>query len=432
MFAHTRFARSALAIQPSGRFAVVATALPLAMLLAACGAKDGAPAGAGGPGGMPPAEVGVVTVAAQAVALQTELPGRVSPLRVAQVRARVNGVVLKRLFQEGSEVKAGQLLYQIDAAPYQAAFDSAQASLAKAQANLTQTKAQAERYKPLAEANAVSKQEFISVVAAHQQAEADLAAAKAAVQAARINLDYASVTAPISGHIGQSLVTEGALVNQAEATQLAVIQQTSSVYVNFTQSSTDVLRLRKAMASKQLRSAGAAALAVRIVLEDGSELPRAGKLLFTDPTVDASTGQVTLRAEVPNPDGLLLPGQFVRVRLSQAELPAAMLLPQQAVTRTNQGDTVLVVAPDGKPGPRPVKVGNAQNGQWVILDGLKPGEQVIVDGFQKMMVPGAPVKPVPWSSTPKSGAPAATASATPPGASAPVPAASAPTAAASK
>ena len=383
---------------------------PLALLLAACGAKDVAPGAAGGGAGAPPpAVVGVVTVANEAVALQTELPGRVSAVRVAQVRARVNGVVLKRLFVEGSEVKVGQALYQIDAAPYRAAFESVQASAAKGQANLAQAAAQVERYKPLVEANAVSRQEYNTLVTAQKQAEADVAAAKAAVQTAQISLDYAKVIAPISGRIGQALVTEGALVSATEATQLAVIQQTNTVYVNFTQSTTDVLRLRKAIAAKQVRSAGDGSVPVRVVLEDGSELPRAGKLLFTDLTVDATSGQITLRAEVPNPDGLLLPGQYVRVRLSQAEVPAGMLLPQQAVTRTNQGDTVLVVGADNKPMPRPVKIGSAQGNKWLVLDGLKPGEQVIVDGFQKMMVPGAPVKPVPWS--PNASAPAAAPSA---------------------
>ena len=372
--------------------------LTTAILLAACGAKEGAPAaGGGGARAMPPAEVGVIVVEPQTVALQTELPGRVSPLRVAQVRARVNGVVLKRLFQEGSEVTAGQPLYQIDAASYQAALDSAQATQSKAQANLTQAAAQAERYQPLVQANAVSKQEYINVVAAAKQAEADLAGASAALRSARINLDYATVRAPIAGRIGQSLVTEGALVSQLEATQLAVIQQTRTVYVNFTQSTGDVLRLRKALASKQLLGAGEGVVAVHIVLEDGSELPRTGKLLFTDSTVDPTSGQIMLRAEVPNPDGLLLPGQYVRVRLSQAELPAGILLPQQAVTRSNTGDSVLVVGADGKPAPRQVKIGSSQNNNWVVLSGLQPGEQVIVEGFQKMMVPGAPVKAVPWS-----------------------------------
>lgn len=384
--------------------------LPLAAVLAACGAKDAAPAAGGGAGGPPPATVGVVTVANEAVALQTELPGRVSAVRVAQVRARVNGVVLKRLFREGSEVKAGQALYQIDSGPYRAALESAQASLAKGQANLAQATAQVERYKPLVEANAISKQEYTALLTTQKQAEADVATAKAATQTAQINLDYASVNAPISGRIGQSLVTEGALVSAAEATQLAVIQQTDTVYVNFTQSTTDVLRLRKAIAAKQVRSAGDGSVPVRVVLEDGSELPQKGKLLFTDLTVDATSGQITLRAEVPNPDGMLLPGQYVRVRLSQAEIPAGMLLPQQAVTRSNQGDTVLVVGADNKPTPRPVKIGNAQGNQWVVLDGLKPGEQVIVDGFQKMMVPGAPVKAVPWKAGAAASAPSAAAS----------------------
>nr|WP_315488921.1 efflux RND transporter periplasmic adaptor subunit [uncultured Rhodoferax sp.] len=380
--------------------------LPLAAILAACGAKDAAPAAGGGAGGPPAATVGVVTVANEAVALQTELPGRVSAVRVAQVRARVNGVVLKRLFREGSSVKAGQALYQIDSGPYRAALESAQASLAKGQANLAQATAQVERYKPLVEANAISKQEYTTLLTTQKQAEADVATAKAATQTAQINLDYASVNAPISGRIGQSLVTEGALVSAAEATQLAVIQQTDTVYVNFTQSTTDVLRLRKAIAAKQVRSAGDGSVPVRVVLEDGSELPQKGKLLFTDLTVDATSGQITLRAEVPNPDGMLLPGQYVRVRLSQAEIPAGMLLPQQAVTRSNQGDTVLVVGADNKPTPRPVKIGNAQGNQWVVLDGLKPGEQVIVDGFQKMMVPGAPVKTVPWKAGAAASAPA--------------------------
>jgi membrane fusion protein, multidrug efflux system len=399
-----------------GRFGLLS--IPLAVALVACGAKDSAPAAGGGGGGMPPAQVGVIVVAPESVSLQTELPGRVSAQRVAQVRARVNGVVLQRLFREGSEVKAGQALYQIDAAPYRAALESADASVAKATVNLAQATAQTERYKPLVEANAVSKQEYTTLVTSKLQAEADLATAKAAALTARINLNYANITAPISGRIGQSLVTEGALVSAAEATQLAVIQQTSTVYVNFTQSSTEVLRLRKAIASKQLRAAGDGSVPVHVVLEDGSELAKPGKLLFSDLTVDATSGQITLRAEVPNADGLLLPGQFVRVRLSQAELPSGILLPQQAVTRTNQGDTVLVVGADNKPGPRPVTVGNSQNGQWVILDGLKAGDQVIVDGFQKMMVPGAPVKPVPWTGN----APAAGAA---PAASAPAAAASA-------
>lgn len=388
---------------------LVPLAVAIAGALSGCGQKDGAAQGAGA-GGMPPPAVGVVTVAQQAVSMQVELPGRVEALRTAQVRARVNGVVLKRLFTEGSEVKAGQPLYQIDPAPYQAQLDSAQASLAKAQANLAQAAAQADRNKPLVEAKAISQQEYISSVASAKQAEADVAAAKAAVQTAKLNLDYAYVTAPIAGRIGRALVTEGALVTATEATQLALIQQTSSVYVNFTQSANEVQQLRRALAAGKLRSAGANAAQVRVVLDDGTELAKPGKLLFTDLSVDSSSGQVTLRAEVPNADGILLPGQYVRVRLAQAEVPSAILLPQQAVTRGANGDTVQVVGADNKPEVRKVKVGSAEGNQWVVLDGLKPGEQVIADGFQKMFVPGAPVKPVPYSPAAQAGAaPAASA-----------------------
>jgi len=392
-------------------------AVVAASLVACGGGKDGA-AGAGAPAGggaaPPPTEVGVVTVAPREVALVTELPGRLEASRVAQVRARAAGILQKRLFREGSDVKAGQPLFQIDAAPYIASQQSAQAALARAQANLSQATAQAERYKPLMEANAISKQDYVNAVAAQKTAEADVAAARAALQTAQINLGYAAVTAPISGRIGRALVTEGALVGTGEATQLAVVQQINPMYVNFTQSTTEVLRLRKALESGRLkRAAGAEAASVRVVLEDGSEYGQAGKLLFSDLTVDPTSGQITLRAELPNPDGLLLPGMYVRVRIEQAQLDNAIALPQQAVTRSNQGDTVMVVGPDGKVAPRPVKLGAAaQNGQWVVLDGLKPGEQVMVDGFQKLRGPG-PVKPVAWQPRAASGAAAASAPAAP-------------------
>jgi membrane fusion protein (multidrug efflux system) len=391
----------------------------VALLLAACGAKDDNVAAPGAGQAPPPPEVGVVSVQPQTVALRTELPGRVEALRVAQVRARVNGVVQRRRFVEGSDVKAGQVLFQIDPAPYQAALDSAQASLAKAQANRAMATELANRYKPLAEAKAISAQEYVNAEGQRQQAEADVAAGQAAVQTARLNLAYAQVTAPISGRIGRAAVTEGALVSAAEGTLLATIQQIGTVYVNFTQPNAEVLRLRREMASRPARQTGGSE--VRVVLDDGTELPRPGKLLFSDLSVDPTSGQVTLRAEVPNPEGLLLPGQYVRVRLSQQELSNAMLVPQQAVTRTNQGDTVLVVGADGKPMSRPVKVGAAQGTLWVVLDGLKPGEQVIAEGFQKMMVPGAPVKPVPWQ-PPR--APSAAGSAGAASAATPAPAAS--------
>jgi membrane fusion protein (multidrug efflux system) len=394
-----------------------------ALVLAGCGKKDG---GGGAPGGgMPPAEVGVVTVTPGDVGLVTELPGRLEASRVAQVRARAAGILQKRLFTEGSDVRAGQPLFRIDPGPYAAAYQSAEATLARAQANLGQATALAERYKPLVEANAISKQEYANAVASQKQAEADVLAGRAAVQTARINLDYAAVTAPISGRIGRALVTEGALVGQGEATQLAVIQQIDPMYVNFTQSASEVLTLRRALEGGKLkRAVGSEAASVRVVLEDGTEYPRTGRLLFSDLSVDPATGQVTLRAEVPNPGGMLLPGLYVRVRLEQAKAGNAILLPQQAVTRTDRGDTVMVVGPDGKVAPRPVKVGGAQGAQWVILDGLKAGEQVMVDGFQKLRG-DAPVKPVPWQpagAKPAAGASAAAA----PGAAAPAASGAAP------
>ena len=399
------------------------------LLVSACGKADGQSAGAGGPK-PPPVEVGVVTATPGDVGLITELPGRVEASRVAQVRARAAGILQQRVFKEGSDVKAGQVLFRIDPAPYAAAAESARASLAKAQANLAQASAQAERYRPLVAANAISKQDFVNAEAAEKQAQADVAAAKAAVRTADINLGYASVTAPISGRIGRALVTEGALVGQGEATALAVVQQIDPVYVNFTQSAADVLQLRRAMESGQFKRAGGGqGASVKLVLSDGSEYAQAGKLLFTDLSVDPTTGQVTLRAEVPNPKGELLPGLYLRVRIEQAQASNAITLPQQAVTRTQQGDTVSVVGEDGKVSQRTVKISAAQNNRWVVLDGLKAGEKVMVDGFQKlqMLPPGTPVKPVPWQA-PGTPAPAAATASAPTSAEAPA----APASAASK
>jgi membrane fusion protein (multidrug efflux system) len=397
--------------------------IAVAAFVAACGAKsDDAPAAAGGKGpgaggGPPPAEVGVVTVKPQSVGLVTELPGRLEASRVAQVRARVPGILLKRVFVEGSDVKAGQLLFQIDSAPLQSQVAAVQAQIARAQANLSQAAAQAERYKPLVEANAISKQDYINAVAAQKTAEADVAASRANLQSAQINLGYASVTAPISGRIGRALVTEGALVGQGEATPLALVQQINPMYVNFTQSTTELLDLRRAVESGRFKAAGGAgAASVGIVLEDGSVYPQPGKLLFSDLSVDPTSGQITLRAEVPNPRGLLLPGMYVRVRLEQAQTPTGIVVPQQAVQRGSTGDSVMVVDGEGKVTPRPVKVGTAQGGDWVILDGVKTGEMVMVDGFQKLRG-AAPVKPVPWqppaASSAASGAVAAAPASTP-------------------
>jgi membrane fusion protein, multidrug efflux system len=406
----SRVVHSHLSPQAMRRPPLLLATVALSLLLAACGKSGSAPPGAGA--APPPPQVGVVTVTPGDVGLVTELPGRLEASRVAQVRARAAGILQKRLFREGSDVKAGQALFSIDAAPYAAAAASAKAGQARAQANLVQASGLAERYKPLVEANAISKQEYANAVAAQKQAEADVAVGKANVQTASINLGYAAVTAPISGRIGRALVTEGALVGQGDATQLAVIQQINPMYVNFTQSASEVMKLRAAMDSGQFkRASGADAASVRIVLEDGTEYAQAGRLLFSDLTVDSTTGQVTLRAEVPNSGGQLLPGLYVRVRLEQAQATNAITLPQQAVTRTAQGDSVMVVGADGKVAPRSIKIGSAKGTQWVVLEGLKTGEQVMVDGFQKlqMMPPGTPVKAVPWQPASAPGASPASA-----------------------
>ena len=392
---------------PAARVMTLAAASAATVFLVACGKTDTPPT-ASGAGQMPAVEVGVITATPGDVGLVTELPGRVEASRVAQVRARAAGILQQRLFKEGSDVKAGQPLFRIDPAPYAAAAESARANLAKSQANLAQASAQVERYRPLVSANAISKQDFVNAEAAEKQAQADVAAAQAAVRTADINLGYASVNSPISGRIGRALVTEGALVGQGEATALAVVQQIDPAYVNFTQSASDVFQLRRAMESGQFKRAGGSdAASVRLVLADGTEYAQAGKLLFTDLSVDSTTGQVMLRAEIPNPKGELLPGLYLRVRIEQAQASNAITLPQQAVTRTQQGDTVSVVGEDGKVSSRTIKVSAAQNNRWVVLDGLKAGEKVMVDGFQKlqMLPPGTPVKPVPWQAPGTSAAP---------------------------
>ena len=361
----------------------------------------------------PPPEVGVVTVAPGRADLSTELPGRLEAFRVAQVRARAAGILQKRLFTEGSDVKAGQALFEIDSAPYRASLSSAQATLARAEANLVQAQSLADRYAPLAKTQAVSAQEALNAQASAGQAKADVAAGKAAVQTAQINLGYAAVTSPISGRIGRALVTEGALVGQGEATPLAIVQQIDKLYVNFTQSAAEVMRLRQALAEGRLqRAGGKEAAQVQVLLEDGSVYPETGKLLFSDLSVDAATGQITLRAELPNTKGVLLPGLYVRVRLAQAEVADGVWLPQQAVARSATGESVLVVADDGSVSARPVKLGVAQAGKALVLSGLKAGEKVVVDGLQKTKA-GGKARPVPWSpagSAPAAAAPASAAS----------------------
>jgi len=389
----------------AGLGAVVILGAGLGSLLGGCSPSNGQTAAAS----PPPPEVGVVTVAPARAGLATELPGRLEAYRVAQVRARAAGILNKRLFTEGSDVRAGQALFEIDAAPYRAALASAQAQLARAEANLLQAQALADRYAPLAKTQAVSQQEALNAQAAASQAKADVAAGKAAVQTAQINLGYASVTAPIAGRIGRALVTEGALVGQGEATPLAVVQQIDRLYVNFTQSAAEVMRLRQALADGKLQGAGKDAAKVQVLMEDGSVYAQPGKLLFSDLSVDASTGQITLRAELPNPKGLLLPGLYVRVRVAQAEVDDAVWLPQQAVARGATGESVLVVADDGSVSARPVRLGPAQDGKALVLSGLKAGDKVIVDGLQKTKA-GGKARPVPWGAAASAAAPASAAS----------------------
>lgn len=388
--------------RPAARFLTrTALALFFAATLAACGdRKAGTP-----PAGSPP-EVGVVTVAPTTVRVTTDLPGRLEPVRVAEVRARVNGILQKRLFTEGSDVKQGQALYAIDPAPYQAALQSAEAQTAQAQAQLANASATVQRYQPLVAANAVSRQEYDAAVAAAKSARAQVAAGKAAVRSADINLGYTRVTAPISGRIGRSLVTEGALVSQSQATQLATIQQIDTLYVNISQPAMAVLQLRQALQSGGIARAGQGdAARVQIVLNNGQVHAHAGTLLFADVTVDPGTGQVGLRATVPNPDGLLLPGMYVRARLEQASYAHALLLPQQAVARGGpQGDSVIVVHDDGTFAPQAVQVGPAQGSQWVVLGGLEAGQQVLVEGQSKLMPGVTRVKPVPFRSDGDAGA----------------------------
>lgn len=379
--------------------AALSIALAAALALAACGKKDAAPAGAGGP---PPApQVGVVTVQPGDIGLVTELPGRLEASRIAEVRARAAGILQKRLFAEGSDVKAGQKLFLIDSAPYEAALAQAQASVAQAEASLAQSRALAERYRPLVAVNAISKQEYDNAVAAQKTAEANVAAAKAAVTTARINLGYATVTAPISGRIGRALVTEGALVN-AQTDIMATIQQLDPVYVDFTQSSSELFALRRALAAGQLAMMSADEAAVRLIFDDGSEYAHPGKLLFSEASVDSSTGQITLRAEFPNPEGELLPGLYVRVRIEQAMRDNALTVPQMAVQRDQSGQAyVYALKDDETVERRDVTLGQTSDNRWLVEKGLAPGDRVVVAGAQKLYpdakVVAQPVaaKPVP-------------------------------------
>ena len=389
------------------RALIISASLLAAISLAACGDKDSAQkAPAAGAAQAKPPEVGVVTVELQNVPIVSDLPGRLEASRVAQVRARAAGILLKRVFKEGSDVKAGQVLFEIDNSPYKASLQSAQASLAQAQANLVQASSTARRYKPLVEANAISRQDYDTAVANEKAAQAQVAAAKATVTNANINLGYAAVTAPISGRIGRALVTEGALVGQGDATQLAVIQQINPLYVNVSQSSSELLKMREALANGKLSKDGENAAKVKVYTEDGREYAHTGRLLFTDLTVDQTTGQVSVRAEVPNPDQMLLPGMYVRVHLEQAQVLDAAVIPQQAVTRNDKGNFVMIVADDGSVAPRPVQISQSQGANWIVTSGLKNGEKVMVDGLIKVGMGAKKVTPVPFKADGATPAPA--------------------------
>jgi len=364
-------------------------ALLLSAALSSCGKSQ--------TGGMPaagPVSVGVMTLQAQDTVLSRELPARISAFTVAEIRPQVGGIIQKRLFTEGSEVKAGQVLYQINPDTYQAAYQTAQASQAKAEATLTSAELKARRYAQLVEIKAISSQDNDDAHAALLQARADLATAKAAVETARINLAYTRITAPVSGRIGKSSVTAGALVTANQTAALATVQQLATAYVDMTQSSTELLHLRRDFAKGALQSQPGKAK-VKLILEDGSEYAKEGELQFSDITVDASTGMVTLRAAFDNPNGELLPGMFVRARLEQGVRQHALLLPQQAVSRNQKGEAVvMVVGQDNKVSSRIIKTSQTVGNKWLVDSGLQGGERIVVEGLMKVQ-DGAVVKPEP-------------------------------------
>ncbi|XXQ67678.1 efflux RND transporter periplasmic adaptor subunit [Neisseriaceae bacterium B1] len=357
-------------------------------------------------------EVGVVTVQPQDVLLANNLPGRLEAIRSATIVPQVNGIVKRRLFQEGSFVKAGQPLYQLEDDSYGAALANARASLAQAQAQAAKANSDLARYRPLVQADAISKQEYDAAVAAKRAADAAVAAANAAIRSAQVNMNHARITAPISGFIGESKVTEGALV-MAGTTQMALIQQNDPMYVNITMSAGEMMKLRQQLANKERLLNDN--IEVGILLEDGTEYAHKGRLLFVNPTVDEATGQITVRVEVPNPELVLMSGLYVRVNLPLAGVTNAFVVPQQAVSRGNK-DIVMVVTPSGEMQPRPVKITGQKGSDWVITEGLQAGDKVIVDGIMIAGMSGAKtVKPVEWKgkaaqNTAQQAAPAAAAS----------------------
>ncbi len=365
--------------------------MALALILSACGGEQPqqqAPQG--------PPQVGFVTVQSQPVTLTSELPGRTAPYETSDVRPQVNGLILARLFQEGDFVRQGQPLYRIDPSPYQAEVASAQAALSRAQAAIASTRNLSRRYGELVRINAISRQEYENAVTGAQQAEADIAAQRAALRQAQINLSRTTITAPISGRIGRSVFTTGALVSAAQADPLTTIQRLDPIYVDIQQSSADLLKLRQQILGGDL-SRGAGAARVRLKLEDGSTYPIEGTLKFADVTVDPATGTQAIRAVFGNPNGLLLPGMFARAELVEGTQANGILVPQRAVTRDPKGNaTVMVIAADGKLTPRPIQASRTVGDAWLVTGGLKTGDRVAVEGTQNLQ-PGTPVKGYQWT-----------------------------------
>jgi membrane fusion protein, multidrug efflux system len=343
-----------------------------------------------------PVPVSVLTVAAEDVPITNELPGRIAPTRIAEVRSRISGIVVERVFEQGSQVKQGEVLYRIDPAQFKVQVDSARAALQRAEAVQLQANQQADRQTALRQRDIASAQQYETAVAALAQANADVAAARAGLAAAELNLQYTEVKAPITGRIGRALITEGALVGSTAADNLATIQQLDPVYADFTQSASELLRLKRALKAGELGSSKSGEASVRLLLDDGSPYKHTGRLLFSEAAVDALTGQVTLRGEFPNPEGDLLPGMYVRVLIQQGIQRNVIVVPQQAVQRDGGGNSQVYVVKDGKTAElRHVTTGRVSGNRWVIEHGLTAGEQIIVEGFQKLR-PGAPIVAQPW------------------------------------
>lgn len=376
------------------------TATALALVLAACGG----PPQQQQQGGPPP--VGFVVAKAQPVSLTTELAGRVTPYETSDVRPQVNGLITARLFEEGDMVRRGQPLYRVDPAPYAAQAANARAALARARAAIGSTQALARRYGELVKINAISRQEYDNAVAAAQQAQADVAAQQAALRSAQIDLARTTITAPISGRIGRSIATTGALVSAQQAEALTTIQRLDPIYVDVTQSSAEILKLRQQIMAGRVSRDGTAR--VRLKLEDGSTYPIEGTLKFADVSVDPQTGSQTIRAVFSNPNGLLLPGMFVRAELVEGVQASAILVPQRAVTRDEKGKaTVLVVGAQNKVEPRAIETSRTSGDSWIVTGGIRPGDRIIVEGAM-LLRPGMPVTPQPFGAKPQGqGAPGA-------------------------